>query len=146
MQAIDSKLDIHEGASGPADNESLSLPLDLADCHLLINALRDLLIEKDSLLQKQDSDLEKLKQHLHNLLRNRFGRSTEKISPDQLLIFAQELLGQNNPQDKPESEDSQSPSGTKSTNRGGGGRNPLSKGLPSEDKDYFPESTRVANR
>ena len=127
------------------DGERLVLPTDLSECHELIGAMRDLLLEKDLLLQEKDSTLEKLKQHLQNLLRQKYGRLSEKINPDQLLIFAQELLDQGPglPEEPGESV-SQSVS-AKRTKRSGGGRKPLPESVPiGEEKDYYPENLLCA--
>ena len=129
--------------------EQLVLPTDLAECHLLIAALKDLLLEKDSLLEKRESDLERIKHHLQNLLRHRYGQSTEKISPGQLQVFAEELLNTLSSASSSDSseEEPKAPEQNKSGNKGkhgGGGRNPLPENLPSEDKDYFPEETNCA--
>jgi transposase len=115
-------------------SEQLDLPEDLQECHALIIAL------KESLNQR-DADLERIKQHLQNLLRSKYGRTTEKISPDQLLIFSKELLNQQ--ANTPESSAPRSTEATtlsKQHKHGGGGRNPLPGNIPSIDKDYYPDT------
>lgn len=129
-----------------AQDEQLVLPDDLTECHLLIAAMKELLLEKDSLLQKRESDLERIKQHLHNLLRHRYGQSSEKLTPGQLQLFAEEMLNtlssasSNDPADQELEAPKQNKSGNR-TKHGGGGRNPLPEELPLVEKDYFPEDT-----
>ena len=63
-----------------------SLPTDLAACHALILQLLD--------DQKQKSHaIERLEYKVQDLLRRLYGRSSEKIDPKQLVLFA-EMLGQ----------------------------------------------------
>lgn len=122
-----------------AATDEIVLPDDLEECHALIASLKELLLKKDSQLQKRESDLEKLKHHLQNLLRNKYGRSTEKINPDQLLLFAEALLDQSEKQIQPDPNTPSPTNKNKRTKRGGGGRNPLPEDLPTEEKDHFPE-------
>jgi transposase len=110
-----------------------AFPEDLNQCHALIASLREL-------LSQRDADLEKLKHHIHDLLRSKYGRMTEKINPDQLLIFAQQLLEQppeDADQDDPEPAQLLPPN--KKGKHGGGGRNPLPESAPPVEKDYYPD-------
>src|SRR5574340_662450 len=61
------------------------LPPDLETCHQLIRELLDSLAEQTHLN-------EKLHHQLEQLLRQRYGRKTEKLDPAQLLLFAREIL------------------------------------------------------
>jgi Transposase C of IS166 homeodomain len=61
------------------------LSLDLDACHQLIRELLESLAEQTHLS-------EKLQPQLELLLRQRYGRKTEKIDPAQLLLFAREIL------------------------------------------------------
>jgi len=141
MQATKDKCDqdLHENGVQEG-SEELVLPDDLKECHTLIVALRDLLLEKDSLLSSREADLQRLKNHLQDLLRSKYGRMTEKIHPDQLVIFAKDLLDRQAGQ--PGSSD-QGPSPLTSPGKqhkhGGGGRNPLPESILPIDKDYYPD-------
>jgi transposase len=68
------------------DVKAVSLPVDLAACHAMIGQLLDQLHQ----VQRNNSQLE---HQLHELLRKLYGRSSEKLDPNQLALFA-ELLGQ----------------------------------------------------
>jgi transposase len=63
------------------------LPTDLPTCHQLIRALLESLDQQIHLN-------EKLQHQLEQLLRHRFGRKSEKLDPDQLLLFAREVLAE----------------------------------------------------
>ena len=64
------------------------LPPDLETCHQLIRELLESLAEQTYLN-------EKLQHQLEQLLRQRYGRKTEKLDPAQLLLFAREILAAN---------------------------------------------------
>jgi transposase len=68
------------------DVKAVSLPVDLAACHAMIGQLLD----QNHHLQRNNSQLE---HQLEQLLRKLYGRSSEKLDPNQLALFA-ELLGQ----------------------------------------------------
>jgi hypothetical protein len=61
------------------------LPTDLDTAHELIRQLAETLRLKEHLIQK-------LQHQLELLLRHRFGGRSEKIDPNQLLLFAREVL------------------------------------------------------
>jgi transposase len=67
--------------------EPIELPADIDTAHGMI---RELL----ATLHRQDTLVEHLQHQLERLLRQRYGRSAEQIDPDQLLLFARELLEQ----------------------------------------------------
>jgi transposase len=64
---------------------AIDLPTDLDSCHSLIRELLETL-HQDRLL------IGNLQHQLGRLLRQRFGRSSETIDPDQLLLFAADIL------------------------------------------------------
>jgi transposase len=117
-------------------NQEFPMPLDVEGCHSLI---RELL----ALSERQGTDISCLKQRLHNLLREKFGRSSEKLAPGQLLLFAQELeellqgkvASDEEAAGSLEASKGQKPSRNKN---GGGGRKPIPENLPRVPKDYFP--------
>jgi len=94
------------------------LPKNLELCHQLIIKLA--------------ADNEKLGRRLQELLRSKFGRSSETINPDQLNLFAKEILAQFQEENQPANASLTS----KETNRGGGGRNINRNNLPVETKEY----------
>src|SRR3974377_1489846 len=61
------------------------LPSDLETCHQLIRELLESLAQQTHLN-------EKLQHQLEQILRQRYGRKTEKLDPAQLLLFAREIL------------------------------------------------------
>ena len=61
------------------------LPTDLETCHQLIRELLES-------LSRQSYLNEKLQHQLEQLLRRIYGRKSEKLNPNQLLLFAQEIL------------------------------------------------------
>src|SRR5271166_4177502 len=64
---------------------SSELPTDLEACHQLIRELLDSLAQQSCLN-------EKLQHQLEQLLRRIYGRKSEKLDPNQLLLFAREIL------------------------------------------------------
>jgi transposase len=61
------------------------LPDDLATAHELIRELAKTVHTQEHLIAK-------LQHQLEQLLRHRYGRKSEKLDPDQLLLFAREIL------------------------------------------------------
>jgi transposase len=113
------------------------LPSDLETCHQLIRELLESLAQQTHLS-------EKLQHQLEVLLRQRYGRKTEKLDPAQLLLFAREILAAGEttlpesppPTDTPPTPDSSSPPKKK-----GHGRKPLPASLPRKQEihDVPPE-------
>ena len=102
------------------------LPPDLETCHQLIRELLDSLAEQAHLN-------EKLQHQLEQLLRQRYGRKTEKLDPAQLLLFAREILaaGQNTaPETSPSSDTPPAPAPSSPPEKSGHGRKPLPANLP----------------
>jgi transposase len=102
------------------------LPDDLETAHQLI---RELL----KTLGQQIHLNEKLQHQLEQLLRQRYGRKSERIDPAQLLLFAQEILAQAEPVPTPASPPEPAPAPTPDPNaakRKGHGRKPLPASLP----------------
>ena len=83
----------------PAD----PLPDDLETAHQLIRELLETLGQQIHLNAK-------LQHQLEQLLRQRYGRKSERIDPAQLLLFAQEILAQAKPSPSPRHNPSRSPS------------------------------------
>lgn len=117
------------------------LPDDLESCHSII-------LELMNALEAKDTDITLLKQRLHNLLREKFGRRTEKLTSGQLSLFrdlVEKLTAV--PQDSSEQDTadantasvSETSAGGKKKKNGGGGRKPLNSSLPREPRHYYPD-------
>jgi transposase len=94
------------------------LPSDIAAAHQLI---RELL----ATLHQQTYLNEKLQHQLEQLLRQIYGRKSEKLDPNQLLLFARELLEAADPKPETLPEPEPSPATPTTTKRPGHGRKPL---------------------
>src|SRR5882757_10066371 len=70
-------------------------PDDLETAHQLIRELLETLGQQIHLNAK-------LQHQLEQLLRHRYGRKSERVDPAQLLLFAQEILAQAEPEPDPE--------------------------------------------
>jgi transposase len=110
----------------PAD----PLPDDLETAHQLIRELLATLAQQLHLNAK-------LQHQLEQLLRQRYGRKSERIDPGQLLLFAQEILAQAEPEPEPEPApqgdpvpESPPPPRAPRTKTKGHGRKPLPAHLP----------------
>lgn len=117
------------------------LPDNVEDCHQLLVELSELLLQKDALILENAAAFERMKIHFQNLLRGKYGRSTEKVDPNQLSVLLEHLSGFDEAS-SPESEESSQKNDPKKRKHGGGGRNPLSPDLQQwESFDHFPEET-----
>jgi transposase len=94
------------------------LPNDLEICHELIRKLA--------------ADNERLGRRLEELIRSRYGRSSEKMTIGQLSLFAQEIMNEF----KEETVAATIKSLAKNGRHGGGGRSLQSTNLPVERKEY----------
>src|SRR5437588_2745838 len=104
----------------PAD----PLPDDLETAHQLIRELLETLSQQIPLNAK-------LQHQLEQLLRQRYGRKSERVDPAQLLLFAQEILAQTEPEPQPDPvpEPAPPPSASQPKKKGHG-RKPLPASLP----------------
>src|SRR3954467_14871606 len=104
----------------PAD----PLPDDLETAHQLIRELLETLGQQIHLNAK-------LQHQLEQLLRQRYGRKSERIDPAQLLFFAREILAQAEPEPEPTPppEPEPTPSAPQPKQKGPG-RRPLPASLP----------------
>ena len=98
-------------------NDDPTLPADITTAHRQIRELAETLRQQKHLIAK-------LQHQLEMLLRQRYGKKGEKIDPDQLLLFAQEIMAQAEPAETPKPEVVEKPK-TK-----GHGRKPLPASLP----------------
>ena len=122
------------------EKPEVGLPTDLEACHALI---RDLVLA----LESRDADIAHLKERLQNLVRGKFGRSTEKLSPGQLLLFKQQLeelwnettvhVGEEKVEEVAASR------GPKPKKHGGGGRKPIAAHVTRERRDYLPNDDEL---
>ena len=69
------------------EDPTVELPTDLDSCHSLIRELLATLRQQGLLIGNMQHQLERL-------LRQRYGRSSETIDPDQLLLFAADILAE----------------------------------------------------
>jgi transposase len=101
------------------------LPDDIETAHRLIRALLETL--------RQQTHLNDALQHqLEQLLRRLYGRKSEKLDPNQLLLFAREILDAAGPETPPEPETQPEPEPTPAPAKPpvkGHGRKPLPAGL-----------------
>jgi transposase len=102
--------------------QDATLPDDLAACHALIEVQREQL---DNVTRK----ISQMEHQLQQLLRRLYGRSSEKIDPSQMALFAEMLEGlqEQSPPAEPESEPTSPPA-----KRTGHGRRRLPEDLPRE--------------
>jgi transposase len=105
-----------------------SLPSDLETAHQLIRELLETLGQQIYLNEKLQHQLEKL-------LRERYGKKSERIDPAQLLLFAQEILAQAEPTPipAPAAAPEPTPAATPTPStppKNGHGRKPLPASLP----------------
>jgi transposase len=108
---------------------AIELPTDLDSCHSLIRELLETLHQQGLLIGNMQHQLERL-------LRQRFGRSSEKIDPDQLLLFAADILAEldappaTEPLPAPAADAPPTPAPAVKPKRKGHGRRPLPDHLP----------------
>jgi transposase len=106
------------------EDTTIELPTDLDSCHSLIRELLETLHQQGLLIGHMQHQLERL-------LRQRYGRSSEKIDPDQLLLFAADILAAPetipSPEPQPAAADDAlpSPAPAAKPKRKGHGRKPL---------------------
>src|SRR3954471_21039222 len=103
------------------------LPDDLDAAHQLIRELLETLGQQIHLNAK-------LQHQLEQLLRQRYGRKSERVDPAQLLLFAREILAQAEPETTPHPAPTPEPAPPPSAPRPkkGHGRKPLPASLPRE--------------
>jgi transposase len=100
------------------------LPDDLETAHQLIRELLETLSQQLHLNAK-------LQHQLEQLLRQRYGRKSERVDPAQLLLFAQEILAQTEPEPQPEAvPEPTPPPSSPQPGKKGHGRKPLPARLP----------------
>lgn len=95
------------------------IPDDLATAHEQIRELAQTVKDQGHLIAK-------LQHQLEQLLRQRYGRKSEKVDPAQLLLFAQEILAATEPKPVPTA----TPTETPPAKKNGHGRKPLPASLP----------------
>ncbi len=96
-----------------------------------VNHLKDLVINQQDLLCRQDTQIQALTEQIRLLKQYRFGSSSEKISPDQLALFNEaELLELDNKDQADAHNDEQDEIKVPSHTRKRGHRNSLPEHLP----------------
>ncbi len=116
---------------------SSELPTDLEACHQLIRELLDSLAHQSHLNDK-------LQHQLEQLLRRIYGRKSEKLDPNQLLLFAREILAAMEtepPAPTPQADAPPAPDPPTPPRKNGHGRKPLPANLPRKPvlHDLTPE-------
>lgn len=108
------------------------LPQDIELCHQLIR-----LLFNDN--RKLGSQMEVLKQRLEEFARARWGRRSETIDPNQLSLFARELIEQYHADTQQELDETSEPAAPSPPpkRRGGGGRTKQPPSVPRERKDHW---------
>ena len=101
-------------ASSPVAARDASLPADLTTCHAIIRQLLDARVEDARLI-------EGLQHQLRNLLRRAYGRSSEKLDPNQLALF-EKLLAELEQSTPAAPEPTPAPVATKPSGNGHGRR------------------------
>jgi transposase len=113
------------------------LPTDLETCHQLIRELLETLAQQTHLN-------EKLQHQLEQLLRRIYGRKSEKLDPNQLLLFAREIVMASQTASSSTTEQADappSPAEPSPPKKNGHGRKPLPASLPRKPvlHDLTPE-------
>jgi len=113
------------------------LPTDLETCHQLIRELLETLAQQTHLNDK-------LQHQLEQLLRRVYGRKSEKLDPNQLLLFAPEILAASAatpPSTSPQADASPGSTEPSQPKKNGHGRKPLPASLPRKPvlHDLTPE-------
>lgn len=103
-----------------------ALPDDLPASHAMIRELVDT-------VRQQGRLIDGLQHQLAKLLRARFGRSSEKIDPDQLLLFANEILAAMGPEAASKVEPKPEPPAATKPSKEGHGRRALPASLPRKE-------------
>src|SRR4051812_30841143 len=98
----------------------MPLPDDIETAHRLIRAPLET-------LRQQTHLNDKLRHRLGQLLRRLYGRKSEKLDPNQLLLFAREILDAAGPETQPGPTPAPAPAKPPAK---GHGRKPLPAGLP----------------
>ena len=118
--------------------ESIDLPKTVEECHELIIqlVLEKALLENN--LFKTKHSLDVLKEQMRDFARNRFGRSSEKLTSAQLSLFTQELLVQFRKElaGESSSQNDQAQQNNESSKKHGGGRKALPVTLDRVYKEY----------
>lgn len=102
------------------------LPDDLATSHEMIRELA-------ATVRQQGQLIDRLQHQMEKLLRQRFGRSSEKIDPAQLLLFTNEILAALGPDAAPKVEPPPQPPAESKPPKGGHGRRTLPAALPRKE-------------
>src|SRR6187402_3104856 len=102
------------------------LPDDLPTSHEMIRELA-------ATVRQQGQLIDRLQHQIEKLLRQRFGRSSEKIDPAQLLLFTNEILAAMGPEAAPGVEPPPAGPAEAKPPKEGHGRRPLPASLPRKE-------------
>ena len=109
-----------------------------------VEALRALVLRRNAELEERDAEIAQLREYVRLLRHQRFGRKSEKVSPDQLSIFNEaEREGAEAASREEEGDEIQVPAHT----RRKGGRRPLPESLPCIEVVHdLPDAEKVCAR
>lgn len=92
-----------------------------------VDTLKRTVLEQQEAVQRLQRRNEQLEHHMQQLLKARFGPRADRLNPNQLLLFAAELI-----EEATQPEPAPRTNGKAATKRPGHGRRPLPKDLPRE--------------
>lgn len=123
------------------NSKLIDLPGSVEECHELIIQLVLEKAQLESDLLKVQHNLDVLKERMRDFVRQRYGRSSEKLTAGQLSLFAKEVLEQMRKEQAVEADNhsnqaSEAATPSKGSGRHGGGRKPLPDTLPKERREY----------
>jgi transposase len=131
------KKDNISGTISPDSRLLLQMPVDLNQLPDDINLLKHIIVELDTEKEKKEELVEKLQRQLEQLLRWRYGQRSDRVSSNQLALFAEAELSKEPPREDAPSAEEVSPSAeTSPEKKKGHGRNPLPASLPRRRVEY----------
>lgn len=116
----------------------IDLPKTIEECHELIIELVMKQAQLESDLLKTHHNLDVLKERMRDFVRQRYGRSSEKLTAGQLSLFAQGVLEEMRKEqaDNRDDQASEAAKPAEGSKKHGGGRKPLPDTLPKERREY----------
>lgn len=120
------------------NSKLIVLPKTIEECHELIIELVMKQAQLESDLLKTHHNLDVLKERMRDFVRQRYGRSSEKLTAGQLSLFAQGVLEEMRKEqaDNRDDQASEAAKPAESSKKHGGGRKPLPDTLPKERREY----------
>src|ERR1700678_3209820 len=116
-----------------AHNAPIPKPEELPDD---VATLRHMIVELATTLHQRDHDLEETRQRIHLLLRRLYGRKSERFDPNQPLLFADDVPGQDDATVEPEPAAAEADSPERKRRGRPHGRRRLPEDLPRRPLDH----------